>query len=246
MENNLKLDLIAARLEGLEETIISKLIDRAQFKINAPCYQKGASGFEGAGDKSLLDIRLYYQEEMDAQFGRYLQPEERPFNAGLPAAKRRVILPPAALCIDDYNTVNLTTDIMSSYLELVNHICLPGDDSQYGSSTVADVYALQAIAERVHYGSMFVAESKFLGDQAIYIRLIRAGETDAMMEKLTRREVEERIIRRVREKVAYAQARTNTKVRNLIDPEAVLQYYRDFIIPLTKQGEIAYLINRKI
>ena len=38
------LDTIAAHLEGLEETIISKLIDRAQFAQNLVVYEQGKSG----------------------------------------------------------------------------------------------------------------------------------------------------------------------------------------------------------
>ena len=244
MEKKLNLDLIALKLEGLEETIILKLIDRAQFKTNAPCYRKGESGFEGAGDKSLLDIRLFYQEEMDAQFGRYRQPEERPFNQNLPAPKRVVNLPPSLLMIDDFNRINLTREIFDSYLEFIPRFCVPGDDSQYGSGTVTDVYALQAIAERIHYGALYVAESKFEDDPAGYRTLIRENNISGIMERLTRREVEERIIKRIREKVAYAQAKANIRVRNLIDPEIVQQYYRDHIIPLTKKGEIMYLMQR--
>jgi len=64
------------------------------------------------------------------------------------------------------------------------------------------------------------------------------------MEKLTRIEVEEKIISRVWEKVAYAQSKANSKVRNLLDPQLVQQYYRDYIIPLTKKGEVLYLMQR--
>jgi len=244
MKKKLNLDMIALKLEGLEETIILKLIDRAQFKVNAICYKSGESGFDGAGNKSLLDIRLFYQEEMDAQFGRYGQPEERPFCLQLPASKRTVNLPPSDLVIDNYNKVNLTSEIFKSYLDLVPRICAAGDDMQYGSSCVADVYALQAIAERIHFGALYVAESKFEDDPDTYAQLIKVNDQQKIMDKLTRKEVEEKIINRVREKVAYAQAKANSRVRKLIDPDVVLQYYRDYIIPLTKQGEVLYLMQR--
>jgi chorismate mutase len=242
----MELDLIAARLEGLEETIIHKLIDRAQFKVNSKVYVPGKSGFKGSRGKSLLEIRLYYQEEMDAQFGRYRQPEERPFNKKLPSPKRIVKILDSGLAIDDYNKVNLTKFVFTSYLDLVPGICPPGDDMQYGSSVVADVYALQAIAERIHFGSLYVAECKFSNNPDGYMKLIQSKDEDSIVAALTRKDVEERIIKRVADKVSYIQARVNTKVRNVVEPEVILKYYRDCIIPFTKKGELLYLLNRVI
>ena len=39
-------------------------------------------------------------------------------------------------------------------------ITVPGDDNNYGSSSMLDVTLLQALSKRIHYG-MFVAEAKF-------------------------------------------------------------------------------------
>ncbi len=33
--------------------------------------------------------------------------------------------------------------------------------------------------------------------------------------------------------------------RALVDPAAVVGFYRDTVIPLTKEGEVRYLLNRK-
>jgi chorismate mutase len=242
----MKLTIIAAKLEGLEETIIHKLIDRAQFHVNNIVYQHGKSGFEGEHTQSLLQIRLRYQEEMDAQFGRYRQPEERPFCKNLSESKRFVSIPDLGLNIDDFDKVNLTAEILSSYIDLVTKICPPGDDKQYGSTVVTDVYALQAIAERIHYGALYVAECKFQDNPRHYTGLIRASDKKAIIKALTRKEVEERIIKRVVEKVFYIQAKVNREVRHVIDPEVIRHYYQSHIIPLTKKGEMLYLLQRPI
>jgi chorismate mutase len=94
---------------------------------------------------------------MDARFGRYCVPEERPFCKDLPKPRRKVNLPEYDLVIDDFNKINLTESIKSRYIELVPLICQPGDDGQYGSSVENDVYALQAISRLIHYGALFVA-----------------------------------------------------------------------------------------
>lgn len=242
----LDLNAIAGTLEGLEETIIFKLIDRAQFCRNAPAYEAGRSGFAGDTVSSLFELRLRYQERMDAEFGRFQVPEERPFNTDLPASRRAVILPATGLAPIDYDVVNLCPAIKRSYLALLSGICPAGDDGQYGSSVEHDVYALQAIARRVHFGALYVAESKYRSDPHGYARLIAARDTTALLGKLTRAEVEAMIIDRVRKKVAIAQQQVNRGLRHVIDPDQVLGFYRNSIIPLTKEGEIAYLLRRPI
>jgi len=88
----LEVNGIAAHLEGLEETIIARLIDRAQFCVNERIYRNGESGFTGERKRSLFHLRLLFQEKMDAQFGRFCVPEERPFFTRLPKTKRNVKL----------------------------------------------------------------------------------------------------------------------------------------------------------
>jgi len=245
MAISFELDSIATTLEGLEETIINKCIDRAQFKANDPAYQAGTSGFSGESEKSLFDLRLRYQEEMDAQFGRFCVPEERPFTEGLPAARRRVSVGETGLAVTDYNCVRLTPRILDAYLKLVPCLCPAGDDGQYGSGVEHDIYALQAVSRRIHFGAFFVAESKYRSEPAVYQDMIGSGDWDGIMQRLTRREIEERILDRVSEKVEAVQAGINRLVRVYVPAETILTFYRDTIIPLTKQGQLMYFRNRR-
>ena len=245
----LDLNLIAAHLEGLEETIIHRLIDRGQFAANPVAYAGGESSFAGAGQKSLFDMRLRYQEEMDAQFGRYHVPEERPFHRDLPPSRRTVRLPDSPLAIDDLDLVNVTPSLATGYLAYLARLCAggpgaPDDDGQYGSSVEHDVLAIQAIARRVHFGALYVAESKYRAAATTFDALIDAGDRDAVIDAITRPEVEERILRRVADKVDYVQTTINETVRRRIDSSVVLDLYRDLIIPMTKEGELRYLFNR--
>ena len=239
------LDLIASVLEGLEETIIYKLLDRAQFKVNGRAYMPGMSDFSGEDRFSLFDVRLRYQEEVDAKFGRFMVPEERPFNGGLPPSSRSVHAPENCLRIEEYDSVNLTGEIRQAYLGVLRLLCEDGDDQQYGSSTEHDVIAVQAIARRIHFGAMYVAESKYRGNPDTYDRAIAADDTAELERMLTRPEVEERIYRRVVSKVEYLQARINRIVRRVVDPLIVRDMYRNSIIPLTKKGEVLYLMARQ-
>jgi chorismate mutase len=245
IKGNFDLAKISSVLEGLEETIIFKLIDRAQFRHNPTVYEKGRSGFKGAHDESLFTLRLRYQEKMDALFGRFCVPEERPFSTRLPGPRRKLSIPPTGLVLDSLSAVNLGAKILGAYGDLVPQICRSGDDGHWGSSVEHDVYALQAIARRVHYGSLFVAESKYRSDPKRYGEMIRAKDGAGILSLLTRRDVEEAIIVRIREKVAVTQAKVNHKIRHVIDPAIILAFYHTCVIPLTKEGEVLYLLNRR-
>ncbi|MBN2510663.1 MAG: chorismate mutase [Spirochaetales bacterium] len=240
----MSLNEIAAVLEGLEETIIHRLIDRGQYCENNPVYEPGMSGFSGGGDTSLLDIRLTRQEEMDSEFGRFTVPEERPFCGTLPGVKRQVHSDGYPLNIEDFNCINLTAEIKTAYLSLLPHICREGDDGQYGSAVELDVAALQSISRRIHFGAFYVAESKFRADSSRYRDLIAKEDRAGLEALLTRRDVEEQILIRLKTKVNTIQSHINTLVRRRVSPEAIMQFYRDVIIPLTKKGEVEYLLLR--
>ncbi|MCX7788442.1 MAG: chorismate mutase [Spirochaetes bacterium] len=242
--DELSLDRIASVLEGLEETILYKLIDRIQFKRNEPVYQPGESGFPGE-TASLFELRLRHQEEMDSIFGRFMVPEERPFTMNLPPPKRKRIDPDSPLHIPDYNLVNLTSYILADYFNLLPHICPPGDDGHYGSSCEHDVYALQAISRRIHYGAFYVGEVKYRQDPEKFKKLLSSGNRAAVLEALTRKTVEDTIVERVREKARTIQATIRTPIRTQLNAEVVAEFYRNTIIPLTKEGELLYLMHRQ-
>ncbi len=239
----LSLDQIASVLEGLEETIIYKLIDRIQFKRNETVYQTGKSGFPGE-TASLFELRLRYQEEMDSLFGRFMVPEERPFTSNLPPPKRKRLDPDSPLRIADYNLVNLTEHIQRDYLAFLPRICPMGDDGHYGSSCEHDVYALQAISRRVHYGAFYVGEVKYRKEPEKYDHLLSTGDREALLLALTRKEVENAIVERVREKARTIQATIRTPIRTHLNAEIVAEFYQNTIIPLTKEGELLYLQHR--
>ncbi len=238
------LEYIAARLESLEETIIYNLLDRAQFALNKRAYCPGQSGFIGNKQDSLFEIRLTTHETMDAEFGRFSVPEERPFTRNLPQPRREVPLD-TQFPVDEFDIVNLCDEIKTSYLALLPRLC-SGDDSQYGSSVENDVFALQSISRRIHFGSFYIAECKFRDTPDEYTALINQGDPDALLDKLTRKDIEEQITRRVYDKICSIQKNVNKMVRHVIDPEIIVTFYRDTIIPLTKEGEVLYLMNRQL
>jgi chorismate mutase len=107
-----------------------------------------------------------------------------------------------------------------------------------------DVAALQAISRRIHFGAMYVAESKYRLDPEKYDQMIAAKDRSRLLDTLTRADVEERILARVADKVQHIQAEINPAVRRRVPPQAIMAFYRAQVIPLTKEGEIRYFLNR--
>lgn len=233
------LEKITDRLEALEDTIIFKLLTRAQYKANMVIYKPGASGFSDHPAASLFDLRLRYQENIEAKFGRYTVPEEQPFTVGLPLPERSFL---HSSGVD--GDVNLTAKILKAYHSFVKKLCARGDDGHYGSSVEHDVYALQAVSERVHFGALYVAESKFTENPAVFRSLVAAGDRASLEAKITRQEVEKRILKRVEEKALHFQQGVNLRVRHFVDPQIIVDFYKNTIIPLTKEGEILHLFKK--
>jgi chorismate mutase len=182
---------------------------------------------------------------MDAEFGRFQVPEERPFSKGLPHPKRKAVFDTDCLSISNLDDVNLGDDIRTSYLALLPILCSDNDDGHYGSSVECDISAVQSISRRIHYGSFYIAECKFRDSQEEYTSLIKNNDYDSLLDRLTRKDIEEQITTRIYDKICSIQRDVNKTVRQTIDPEIIVTFYRDTIIPLTKMGELLYLINRQ-
>ncbi|KAJ1966674.1 chorismate mutase aro7, partial [Dimargaris verticillata] len=183
----------------LEDTIIFGLIERAQFKTNDAIYQPRKFEFASGFDGSFLEYMLWELEKVHATTRRYQSPDEYPFFKDLP----KPILPPL-----DYpqilhpNDINVNDQVYAMYTQnIIPRACQVGDDSNYGSSATKDVENLQNLSKRIHFGK-FIAEAKFQDPKYHdeYVRLIKARDADAIMDLLTNREVEAKLLKRLRRK----------------------------------------------
>jgi chorismate mutase len=243
------LERVTGHLESFEDSIIPCILQRAQFRQNNAAHEKGKSGYEGRGNESLLDIRLRDYESSDARAGRFTMPEEVPFTKDLPAPvrlfERQKVDRVSGITLGEGNRVDLSEGILSAYMDFLGTLCEPGDDSQHGSCTDWDLPALRAIAERIHYGAMYVAECKFGMKPKEYTALIKARDSEGLRDKVTRRCKEDEIYERVRQKVEDFQKGVNPEVRRLVNPEVIVEFYRQ-VIKLTKEGEVQYLLQKKV
>ncbi|PCH40060.1 chorismate mutase [Wolfiporia cocos MD-104 SS10] len=268
----LSLDRIRSILTRLEDTIIFSLIERAQFAHNPKIYRRGefeelqSTGFKG----SWLDWFLKETESFHAKARRYTSPDEYPFTdpSELPAP---LLKGPGIPAILYPNNINANASILSFYtraiipritrqatLSLAAAKRAKGitgddeyeDDGNYGSAAVIDVEVLQAISKRVHYGK-FVSESKFRDDPAAFIPHILNPNRAALDALITKPEVERKLLQRLRKKAdLYALnfapdgEPIDDATTRKIDVDGVVELYEHYIIPLTKEVEVDYLLMR--
>ncbi|WOK99655.1 chorismate mutase 3, chloroplastic-like [Canna indica] len=245
----LTLDSIRHSLIRQEDTIIFNLLERAQFSYNADAYDKNAfymDGFHG----SLVEFMVRETEKLHAQVGRYKSPDEHPFfQDALPEPMLPPIRYPKVL-----HPISVSININKKIWEMYFHSLLPklveqGSDGNCGSSAVCDTICLQALSKRIHYGK-FVAEAKFLAAPDIYEPAIKAQDGDQLMTLLTYESVETVVTQRVEAKAKiFGQEVTVGDVDSApivykIKPSLVAELYVKWIMPLTKDVQVQYLLRR--
>lgn len=143
------------------------------------------------------------------------------------------------------------------------------DDGNYGSAATRDVEVLQALSRRIHFGEsgsgasfldiwlistgMFVSESKFQSAPELFVPHILASppNTEALTSLIYKPEVEARLLVRLANKARIYGGEFDSEGRIVeseearkLDIEGVVGMYRDYVIPLTKDVEVDYLIHR--
>ncbi|KAL5150008.1 Chorismate mutase 1, chloroplastic [Glycine soja] len=248
--DNLTLDHIRRSLVRQEDSIIFSLIERAQYCYNEDTYDPDAFSMDGFHG-SLVEYMVGETERLHAKVGRYKSPDEHPFfpdglpEPVLPPLQYPQVLHPIA------DSININEKVWSLYFRvLIPQIVKQGDDGNSGSSAVCDVLCLQALSKRIHYGK-YVAEAKYQASPDSYKDAIIAQDKDKLMELLTYPEVEEAIKRRVDMKTkTYGQELVVTTKEHRtepvykINPSLVADLYSDWIMPLTKEVQVSYLLRR--
>lgn len=265
------LDLTNIRncLMRMEDSIIFSLIERSQYKVNSEVYEPNCPQLgefklhqlKSAGSNGCLGDWFIYQTEcLHSQVRRYKHPTEFPFFSPLPEPSlgstsggrtdREQILaevPKKAI---------INSRLLEIYRsKMVPALCEEGDDSNHGSTAVQDVHCLQTMTTRIYYG-LFVAESKFRTETNKATALIKAGDRDGLMAFVTKPEVEAKNVQRVILKArtfsqnilaadsASLASNDASPTTYKINPEYIGTVFKDFLMPLTKDVEVEYLLAR--
>ncbi|KAJ6814940.1 chorismate mutase 1, chloroplastic-like [Iris pallida] len=249
---SLTLDSIRHSLIRQEDSIIFSLLERSQYCYNGATYDPNVfhlDGFHG----SLVEFMVKEAEKLHAQVGRYKSPDEHPFfpedlpEPMLPPMKYPKVLHPIA------DSININKKIWTMYFsKLLPRLIKEGDDGNFGFTAVCDTICLQALSRRIHYGK-FVAEAKFQEAPDVYQPAIRAQDGNQLMQLLTYEAVEAAIMQRVETKAKiYGEVVTigdhvqgnGTLPIYKINPKLVADLYGKWIMPLTKEVQVQYLLRR--
>ena len=118
-------------------------------------------------------------------------------------------------------------------------------EENYGSAATADINCLQALSRRIHFGK-FVAESKFRTETEKFTRLIKAGDREGIGAAITNEAVEKKVLERLglKARTYGTDPSIGAEAPGKINVDAVVTMYKDFVIPLTKEVEVEYLMQR--
>jgi chorismate mutase len=106
---------------------------------------------------------------------------------------------------------------------------------------------LQALSRRIHFGK-FVAEAKFQAEPERFTKLIQAEDREGIGAAITNVAVEKKVLERLRLKARTygTDPSIGAEGPGKINVDAVVSMYSDFVIPLTKDVEVEYLMQRLI
>lgn len=261
MEDSIIFSLIERSQYGINQSVYEPDCPQlGNFKL----HQLKSAGSNGC----LGDWFIYNTEILHSQVRRYQHPTEYPFFGPLPeptlgvttselpdgqpakkARKSGVLAPVPPESIIN----NRLLEIYRKHI--VPAICEKGDCGNHGSTAVQDVQVVQTIATRIYYG-LFVAESKFRSETEKATALIKAKDRDGLMAFITKPEVEQRNIQRVILKartfsqnipageVGQLSPTLSLQTTHKLDAEYIGTVFKDYLMPLTKDVEVDYLLAR--
>ncbi|KAJ4379630.1 chorismate mutase aro7 [Didymella sp. IMI 355093] len=246
------LDLANIRFQliRLEDTITFHLIERVQFPLNATIYIPGALPI-GEPNLSFLDWMLREQERLQSLVRRYQSPDEYPF---FPEVLQEPILKPLHYPkILHPNDVNVNSKLKDCYTQhILPAACLQKEEGDrgesqenYGSAGTCDTLCLQALSRRIHFGK-FVAEAKFQKEPERFAALIKAEDRKGIDDAITNAAVEKKVLERLRLKAKTYGTDPDLASDGVskVNADAVVAMYKDWVIPLTKEVEVEYLMQR--
>lgn len=248
-ESVYKLDNIRNELVQMEDFIIFQFIKRSEYPISETLYSCDNSKRPVLPDPSFEGSFLNYMhrelEILQSKLRRFDSPDETPFFPGdiVPSILEKIKYPTLLA----KGGINYNSKISHMYTdEILPLIADSSADEEYiaqqlGSITVIDIELLQNLSRRIHFG-LFVAESKYRSNIAKFKELITNQDYDGIYREITNQAVEDKILERLEKK---GESYIYSSIKNKkITPQYLVKIYKEYIIPITKEVEVEYLMNR--
>ena len=235
----MELEKVRDRLIELEDIIIKGLCERANYKQNLEIYEHNAEQFKYKNnfEGTYFDFMFKQIENVHSIAGRYNCFDEKPFYKGLEECQvereYNSQIPDEILKFS--KKINFSPWIKIGYLNFINELCEKDEDVHYGDSTLCDIFNLQAISKRIHYG-ILVMEAKYKDNQSQYDKLLSQNNDISIGSALKNVSVEQKVLQRVKEK----------SIKNgFKNPNKIVKFFKNCIIPMTIQVELDYIFSKK-
>ncbi|KAG2376971.1 Chorismate mutase [Vigna angularis] len=201
-----------------EDTIIFSLLERSQYSHDSVAYDKDVI-FLDDSKGSLVDYMLFQHEKLHAQVGRYKSEEENTFfpqffpNPRLPHVQYPQVLHHCA------DSININHKIRSDYFEkIVPEIAKAKNNDEGGSIAVCDILCLQ--------------------DRKLLLELL----TDKTVEAIVKKRVELKA-KAFGQVVQIDEAYNVANPTYKINPSFIANLFEEWVMPLTKEVQVEYLLR---
>lgn len=218
-------------LDRLENGILIALYNRSKYPANDEIYLPNTTvkdSFRG----SIFDHK--FRKLLFDGSKRFKIADEVPFYHGQPIPREKPVK-------NEYpngpSFINLCDEMLRIYTSLIGDLCGKGKNGKHASTIRADANVLDITSTRVHRGGTWVADIKRREDPKKYDKLVMEGANEEILDMITDPKREEEILDRVYRKAG----------ENGVDPDFARRFFRDPIIRLTKQVQVARmyeLVNR--
>ena len=233
----MELDNVRKKLIELEDKIIRGLCERSDYKLNSIVYEHETDHFKYIENYqgSYLDYMFKKTENVHSICGRYNSFDEKPFFKGLDKSSVNRSYEISNKITKQKDILNFNSWIKIQYLNFLHNLCEIGDDNNYGDTVISDIYNLQIISKRIHYG-ILVMDCKYKNKPQLYSKLLNKNDDISILSELKNTNIEKTILNRINEKAI---------IYNFKEPSLIVNFFKNTIIPMTIQIELEYLFNLK-
>ncbi|MFA6065089.1 MAG: hypothetical protein WCW44_04775 [archaeon] len=221
------IDIIELRqkLDLMNEKIISGLKTRSKYSCNLKTFDETF-----AEKKSWILYRLKKEQDIDAEFGRFLYSDQVPFiyskkQLAKPKIKHKVI----SKGVEPLK-IDLSKDILEVYKKVLSELCCKGDNEQtYGETTKLDVENILEINERI----------LGLGEQVAYFKM---HQDLTLLDLSSKEKIKAKLLDPKRETEVIEKTLSLAQKYGIPNTTAVREFTKS-IIDLTTSAEIEFILK---
>jgi len=225
MEKAIDLEDLRTKIDRLNEKLLSGIATRIKYPLNKGVFEEDF--FEG---KSWFLYRLKKEQDLDAEFGRFLYNDQIPFGFNKEELEKAKVTVPKNQGVSPLEA-DFSTKVISLYKELLFGLCENKEDKgTYGETTKLDVENVLTLNER----------TVGLGEQVAAYKV----EQEPELKNLSMEEIREKLIKPEREKQVIENTIFVAKKYGIEDKDLLTKFAKE-LISITLDSEVYFIMNSK-